>query len=260
MTAQLVEAGHETIVFDNLSAGHRSSVHEGARFIWGDLLDAERVRRVLAERFDGVLHFAALSLVGESVEQPERYYRTNVAGTLNLLKAMWASGVARLVFFSTAAVYGEPAEVPITEEAPTRPDTPGLQPGKRLGVLGPRGDRDRPPGYRATDRGRRGPQMGRGPLGRRGFEPEDTGRARMGAGEAGSRHHDLRRLDLDAVLLLRMRARAAPVSGQILSRLHPGPTLHTLPRSSLPRICPARNRGVSTLLRRTGRRSRALPG
>ena len=74
--------------------------------------------KMLSEGFDGVLHFAALSLVGESVEQPERYYRNNVCGTLNLLEAMRDAGVPRLVFSSTAAVYGEPEEVPIPEAAP----------------------------------------------------------------------------------------------------------------------------------------------
>jgi UDP-glucose 4-epimerase len=79
---------------------------------------------VSAAGFDGVLHFAALSLVGESVEQPKRYYRTNVLGTLILLKAMRVTGVPRIFFSSTAAVYGEPVEVPVMEDAPTRPTNP----------------------------------------------------------------------------------------------------------------------------------------
>ena len=87
---------------------------------------------MLGAGFDGVLHFAALSLVGESVEQPKRYYRTNVLGTLTLLEAMRLTGVPRLVFSSTA-VYGEPVEVPVTEDAPTRPTNPygGLQARRR---------------------------------------------------------------------------------------------------------------------------------
>ena len=121
---QLVRAGHETVVLDNLAKGHEEAVPEGCRFVRGDLLDAERVHGALAEGFDGVLHFAALSLVGESVEEPERYYRNNVCGTLNLLEAMGESGVGRLVFSSTAAVYGEPEEVPIRETAPTAPTNP----------------------------------------------------------------------------------------------------------------------------------------
>ena len=121
---QLLEAGQETVVLDNLSKGHEKAIPEGVRFVRGDLLDAEGMRDALAEGFDGVLHFAALSLVGESVEQPERYYRNNVFGTLNLLEAMREAEVRRLVFSSTAAVYGEPEEVPIPETSPTLPTNP----------------------------------------------------------------------------------------------------------------------------------------
>jgi UDP-glucose 4-epimerase len=121
---QLLEAGHETVVLDNLSKGYERAVPEGARFVRCDLLDLEGTRGALSDGFDGVLHFAALSLVGESVEQPERYYRNNVCGTLNLLEAMNAAGVPRLVFSSTAAVYGEPEEVPIPETAPPLPTNP----------------------------------------------------------------------------------------------------------------------------------------
>jgi UDP-glucose 4-epimerase len=121
---QLVEAGHETVVLDSLFKGDERSVPEGARFVKGDLLDARRVRGVLGEDFDGVLCFAALSLVGESVEQPERYYRVNVCGTLEVLEAMREADVKRLVFSSTAAVYGEPEEVPVTESAAPLPANP----------------------------------------------------------------------------------------------------------------------------------------
>ena len=121
---QLLEAGHETVVLDNLSKGHEGALPEGARFVEGDLLDREKTRETLAEGFDGVLHFAALSLVGESVEEPERYYRNNVCGTLSLLEAMRDTEVPRLVFSSTAAVYGEPEEVPIPETSPTMPTNP----------------------------------------------------------------------------------------------------------------------------------------
>ena len=78
MTAQLLEAGHEVTVFDNLSKGHVQAVPEGAHFIEGHLLNEASLNQVLGMGFDGVLHFAALSLVGESVQQPERYYRNNV--------------------------------------------------------------------------------------------------------------------------------------------------------------------------------------
>jgi len=124
VAAQLVGAGHETVVLDDLSKGHEKAVPEGARLARGSLLDGAFVKETLLEGFDGVLHFAALSLVAESVEQPERYYRNNVGGTLNLLGAMGETGVSRLVFSSTAAVYGEPEEVPIPETAAATPTNP----------------------------------------------------------------------------------------------------------------------------------------
>ena len=118
----LIETGHEVVVFDNLERGHREAVPRQAQLILGDLRNPEDPRRAIdGGGFDGVLHFAALALVGESVEHPGRYYRTNVAGTLNLLEAMVAGGVPRLVFSSTCAVYGQPDEVPIAETAPPRP-------------------------------------------------------------------------------------------------------------------------------------------
>ena len=124
VASQLVEAGHETVVLDNLSKGYERAVPEGARFVKGDLLDARRLRGVLGEGFDGVLHFAALSEVAESVEQPGRYYKNNVCGTLEVLEAMREAGAKRLVFASTAAVYGEPEEVPVTESATPLPTNP----------------------------------------------------------------------------------------------------------------------------------------
>jgi UDP-glucose 4-epimerase len=124
VASQLVEAGHETVVFDDLSKGHRGAVPEGVRLVHGNLRDAGFTHEALSEGYDGVLHFAALSLVGESVERPEIYYRNNVCGTLNLLEAMREAGTGRLVFSSTAAVYGEPEEVPIPETAPALPTNP----------------------------------------------------------------------------------------------------------------------------------------
>jgi UDP-glucose 4-epimerase len=118
---QLLEAGHEVVVFDNLERGHRAAVAPEMRLVVADLHDAEVLGELLSEGFDGVLHFAALALVGESVAHPERYYRTNVGGTLNLLEAMRYAGVGRLVFSSTCAVYGQPDQVPIPETAPPRP-------------------------------------------------------------------------------------------------------------------------------------------
>jgi UDP-glucose 4-epimerase len=121
---QLLEAGHEVTVLDDLSKGHEAAIPSEADFVRIDLLDTQGLRETFAGGYGGVLHFAALSQVGESVEHPGRYYRTNVAGTLNLLEAMVDTGVPRLVFSSTAAVYGEPEEVPIPESAPTRPTNP----------------------------------------------------------------------------------------------------------------------------------------
>jgi UDP-glucose 4-epimerase len=117
--AHLVEAGHDVVVLDDLSTGHRDAVPDGCRFVEGDVADA--AAPILAEGVDGVLHLAAKSLVGESMEHPERYWRGNVVTTFQLLEAMRAHGTPRLVFSSTAAAYGEPEQVPVTEDTPTRP-------------------------------------------------------------------------------------------------------------------------------------------
>ncbi|MDP9404003.1 MAG: UDP-glucose 4-epimerase GalE [Actinomycetota bacterium] len=124
IASQLLDAGHDVTVADNLCRGHRDAVPDRAAFTEVDLLDAAAVHRLLEQGFDGVLHFAALSLVGESVAEPARYFRANVAGSLNLLDAMRATGSKQLVFSSTAATYGEPEEVPITEDAATKPTNP----------------------------------------------------------------------------------------------------------------------------------------
>jgi UDP-glucose 4-epimerase len=118
---QLLEAGHEVAVLDDLSRGHRNAIPPGATFIEVDLLDERATRDAVGQGFDGVLHFAALALVAESVAHPERYHRGNVVGTLNLLDAMREHGVARLVFSSTCAVYGEPDAVPMHEDIPAAP-------------------------------------------------------------------------------------------------------------------------------------------
>jgi UDP-glucose 4-epimerase len=120
----LVDAGNDVTVVDNMAKGHEWALPDGADLRRVDVLDRDALSAVVAEGFDAVLHFAALSLVGESVAKPVDYFRTNVGGTLNLLDAMRAAGVRRLVFSSTAAVYGEPATVPIAETAPTRPTNP----------------------------------------------------------------------------------------------------------------------------------------
>jgi UDP-glucose 4-epimerase len=118
---RLLAEGHDVTVLDNLERGHREAVPAGARLLEVDLRDADAVRDAVAEGFDGALHFAALALVSESVSHPERYYRTNVTGTLNLLDALRAAEVERLVFSSTCAVYGEPEKVPMDETTPTAP-------------------------------------------------------------------------------------------------------------------------------------------
>ncbi len=118
----LLEDGHEVTVLDDLSTGHRDAVPPGARFVHASITEAEGV---LAEApVDAVMHFAAKSLVAESVQQPQRYWRNNVAGTLALLEAMRRTDVPILVFSSTAAVYGEAAEMPITTEAAPNPTNP----------------------------------------------------------------------------------------------------------------------------------------
>jgi UDP-glucose 4-epimerase len=118
---QLVARGDDVTVFDSLYRGHQAAVPEGAAFVEGDLLDPASIEGALAGGFDGVLHFAALSLVGESVERPELYWRGNVVGALNLLDAMRAAGTGRIVFSTTAATYGEPEVELITEETPNAP-------------------------------------------------------------------------------------------------------------------------------------------
>ncbi len=117
----LIEAGHEVVVLDNLSTGFREGVPAGASFIEGDIRDAAKW---LDSSFDGVLHFAASSQVGESVVKPEKYWDNNVGGSMALLGAMREAGVRRLVFSSTAATYGEPEQVPIPESAPAAPTSP----------------------------------------------------------------------------------------------------------------------------------------
>lgn len=121
----LLGGGHDVTVLDDLSRGHRDAIPEGAGFAECDLLDRDRLADVLSQGgFDAVLHCAALALVGESVSNPERYWRTNVTGTLNLLDAMRAAGITGLVFSSTCACYGEPEKVPIAEDCATRPVNP----------------------------------------------------------------------------------------------------------------------------------------
>ncbi|GAB2847536.1 UDP-glucose 4-epimerase GalE [Actinocorallia aurea] len=123
VAALLIEAGHEITVLDDLSVGHADAVPEAARFVEGSL--REKASEVLAEGdYEGVLHFAAKSQVGESVREPALYWDRNLGESLALFEAMRAHGVHRIVFSSTAATYGEPEQVPIPEDAPTRPTNP----------------------------------------------------------------------------------------------------------------------------------------
>lgn len=118
--AVLVEAGHDVTIIDNFTTGNREAVPAAARLVEGDVRD--KAAEVLGEGgFEGVVHFAARSLVGESMEVPDEYWQHNLVTTLALLDAMRANDVSNLVFSSTAATYGEPEVVPITEDLPTKP-------------------------------------------------------------------------------------------------------------------------------------------
>jgi UDP-glucose 4-epimerase len=119
----LLDAGHEVVVFDNLVYGHAETVP--CELVVGDLSDRPALDTVLGGRpFDAVLHFAAYAYVGESVTEPAKYWRNNVAAGIELLDAMRAHGVSRLVFSSTCATYGYPARVPVTEDESKKPESP----------------------------------------------------------------------------------------------------------------------------------------
>jgi len=119
VSAQLLDDGHEVLVLDDLSTGHADAVPAGAALHIGSIFDAADL--FAAEPIDAVMHFAAKSLVGESMQDPALYWHNNVVGTLALLDAMRSHGVVRMVFSSSAAAYGELKESPITEDAPNRP-------------------------------------------------------------------------------------------------------------------------------------------
>ena len=121
---KLVRSGHEVVVYDNLSRGHRQSVPDGI-FVKGELSDREALQRVLVQYgIEAVMHFAAFALVGESVAQPAMYYQNNVSAPLELLEAMRAEKVWRIVSSSTTATYGQPEKIPIAETAPQLPINP----------------------------------------------------------------------------------------------------------------------------------------
>lgn len=125
ITEVLLDSGHEVVVYDDLRKGHAAAVAERAGFIKADLADSAAIRAALSDHaIEAVVHMAANSLVGESVSHPEKYYWNNVVAGLSLLEAMLYCGVKRLVFSSTAAVYGEPGKQPICEGDPVYPTNP----------------------------------------------------------------------------------------------------------------------------------------
>jgi UDP-glucose 4-epimerase len=125
LARQLLKAGHEVVILDNLSTGKRDNVPVGASFIEGDLADINLLRDLFAaNRFDAVMHLAASLEVEESTRFPEKYFENNVINTSRLLMVMSEAGVKKIIFSSTAAVYGEPEQVPITEKSKVRPNNP----------------------------------------------------------------------------------------------------------------------------------------
>jgi UDP-glucose 4-epimerase len=122
VATELLQAGYEVVIYDNLSRGHRQAVPQDAELVVGDLADRASVDHLLRSRtIDAVMHFAALIEAGESMKAPETFFRNNTANALTLLEAMLAAGVKRFVFSSTAALYGNPERTPIEEDDPLRP-------------------------------------------------------------------------------------------------------------------------------------------
>ena len=122
---ELIENGEDVAIIDNLQTGHIKAVHPKARFYKGDIRNREFLDSVFAkEKIDAVIHFAAYSLVGESMEKPLKYYENNLCGTKTLLDSMVANGINKIVFSSTAATYGEPESLPILETDKTEPTNP----------------------------------------------------------------------------------------------------------------------------------------
>ena len=121
----LLDEGNEVAILDNLTEGHRRAIDPRAKFLKADLEERDRILSILREAApDAVMHFAASALVGESMQNPSKYFRNNVANAVNLLDAIVAAGVPRLIFSSTCAIFGPPERVPIDETAPTRPINP----------------------------------------------------------------------------------------------------------------------------------------
>lgn len=119
---ELLKAGYEVVIFDNLICGHKETIPEGVKLIVGDLRKKDEIMSAMKkEKFDAVLHFAAFTIVPESMEDPSKYFENNILASFNLLDAMAATGVKKFVFSSSAAVYGEPSEIPVTENAALKP-------------------------------------------------------------------------------------------------------------------------------------------
>ncbi len=124
-TELLLNKGHQVAIFDNLSEGHRGAVDSRANFVQGDLADRRQIDAAISSaRPDAVMHFAAYALVGESMQNPSKYFHNNICNGLNLLDAMVAASVRRIVFSSTCAIFGPPERVPIDETAQPRPINP----------------------------------------------------------------------------------------------------------------------------------------
>jgi UDP-glucose 4-epimerase len=122
---ELINAGHQVTIFDNLTEGHRLALDKRAKFIEGDLIDREKILKAVKEaKPDAVMHFAANALVAESMTNPSKYFRNNVAAGLNLLDATVEAGVKKFIFSSTCATYGTPEKIPMDERLPQKPINP----------------------------------------------------------------------------------------------------------------------------------------
>lgn len=122
VTRELLDNGYEAVVYDNLSSGKNENLFPDATFVQGDILDYEKLLETMKNGIDGLIHLAAFKAAGESMERPEKYSVNNITGALNILNAASEAGVKRIVFSSTAAVYGEPVYLPIDENHPTNPE------------------------------------------------------------------------------------------------------------------------------------------
>src|SRR5437763_17118964 len=120
-----LDEGHSVAIFDNLSEGHRAAIDSRTEFFDGDLQDRQSIEKALRkQKPDAVMHFAANALVGESMQNPSKYFRNNIANGLNLLDGMVVAGVPKIIFSSTCATFGPPERLPIDESTPQRPINP----------------------------------------------------------------------------------------------------------------------------------------